>query len=317
MTPAAEPQWESLCRARFRLAALHGTGVARDRSILPTASTGGVTMTIDLELHRLYDRVRLVRGKGDRRSGGLCIMTFVALLAGERHTDAPSTASLVVRAFAVGLNDAMPDTERQRLKVFAPRIVGTADGFDPGRAGMLRRVMQQEVLPRICGDLQEQILPSNPLHNPRGAPTAHPIKELLCGFTVAATAEDTPRNQREVALLASRLLSTCAAGATTSTARAWYWAQAINLLDQLCEVGMPRLRSGVARGHIEKLLGADSLAGNRMGYLRVALKRLRHVVAAATGGAVAEPVAPPIVPAPPSVGDAARSEAPVPLVPGA
>ena len=177
---------------------------------------------------------------------------------------------------------------------------------------------QQEVLPRICGDLQEHVLPSSPLHNARGAPTAHPVKELLCGFTVAATAEGTPRNQREVALLASRLLSTCAAAATTSTARAWYWAQAINLLDQLCEVGMPRLHPGVARGHIEKLLGANSLAGNRMGYLIVALKRLRHVVAAAAAGsAVAEPVAPPIVPAPPSVGDAARSEAPVPFVPGA
>ena len=59
-------------------------------------------MIVDLELQRLYDRVRLVRGKGDRRSGTLCIMTFVALLAGERHTDAPSTASPVLRALAHG-----------------------------------------------------------------------------------------------------------------------------------------------------------------------------------------------------------------------
>ena len=59
-------------------------------------------MIVDLELQRLYDRVRLVRGKGDRRAGTLCIMTFVALLAGERHTDAPSTASPVLRALAHG-----------------------------------------------------------------------------------------------------------------------------------------------------------------------------------------------------------------------
>ncbi len=80
---------------------------------------------------------------------------------------------------------------------------------------------------------------------------------------------------------------------------------------------MSRLRPGVARGHIEKLLGANSLAGDRMGYLRVALKRLRHVLAAAASNAMAEPVAPPIVPAPPSEGDAARSKAAVPLMPGA
>lgn len=45
------------------------------------------------ELERLYERIRLVGGKGSRRDARLCVMTFVALLAGERHTDAPATAS--------------------------------------------------------------------------------------------------------------------------------------------------------------------------------------------------------------------------------
>ncbi|MBN9510491.1 MAG: hypothetical protein J0I21_15425 [Alphaproteobacteria bacterium] len=279
-------------------------------------------MTTDLELHHLYDRVRLVRGKGNRRSGGLCVMTFVALLAGERHSDAPATASLVVRAFAVSLNDAMPDAERQRLKVFAPRIVGTADGFDAGRAGMVRRVMQQEVLPRICGDLQAHVPLSSAQHSSRDAPTSHAVKELLRGFTAAAAAEDTPRNQREVALLASRLLSACAEAATTSAARAWYWAQAINLLDRLCDVGVPHLRPGPARADIERLLGAESLAGARAGYVRVALQRLRHALAAVSsvamaGAATSKPMAISIASAPPSGRDATGSKSVAPLVPEA
>lgn len=276
-----------------------------------------MTTIVDLDLHRLYDRVRLVRGKGDRRSGSLCIMTLVALLAGERHTDAPSIASPVVRAFAIGLNDAMPDIERQRLKVFAPRIIGTADGFDPGRAAVLRRAMQQEVFPRICGDLQEHLLPSGPRQNPCGAATPQSVKELLGGFTVAAVAEDTPRNQRELALLASRLLSTCALAATTATAQAWYWAQAINLLDQLCEVGMPRLRRGPTRAHIETLLATHSVAGARMGYMRGALQRLRRAFVAVTDTVIVEPVAPTMALAPPLDDNAKRTETIAPHVPGA
>ncbi len=276
-------------------------------------------MTIDLELHRLYDRVRLVRGKGDRRSGGLCVMTFVALLAGERHTDAPSTASPVVRAFAISLNDAMPDIERQCLKVFAPRIVGTADGFDPGRAEVLRRVMQREVFPRVCADLRDGVLPPGPLHDPCGASVPQPVEELLCGFTVAAVAEDTPRNQREVALLAARLLSVCASSGTTATARSWYWAQAINILDQLCEVGAPRLRRGPARAHVERLLAANSLAGERTGYISATFVRLRRMFAAVANSAMTRPAAavPATTPEPLSDRDAARSETFVPLVPEA
>lgn len=274
-------------------------------------------MITDLEMQRLYDRVRLVRGKGDRRFSTLCIMTFVALLAGERHTDAPSTASPLVRQFALILNDALPDTERQRLKPFAPRIIGTADGFEPGRAAVLRRVMQQEVFPRICGDLQENLLPSGPLHDPCGVATAHPAKELLCGFTAVAAAEDTSHNRRQLALLAARLLSACAAASTTPMAREWYWAQAINLLDQLCDVGMPHTRTGLTSPRIEKLLAADSLASGSMGRVTEALRRLGHALAAGIGSAATavEALAPmPIATTLPPAADVTPDEV---IVPGA
>ena len=197
-------------------------------------------MVVDLDMERLYGRIRLVRGRGERRSDTLCIMTFVALLAGERHTDLPSTASPLVRQFAIALNDAMPDPERQRLKPFAPRIIGSADGFDPGRAALLRVALQREVFPRIRSDLKDSVLPLGPLHDPCGRAVACSCAELVCDFTKIAAADDTPRNQRKLALAAALLLNTCAATVSNAAAREWYWAKAIDLLDRLCDVGMPR-----------------------------------------------------------------------------
>jgi hypothetical protein len=244
-------------------------------------------MVADLDMERLYGRIRLVRGKGDRNSDALCIMTFVALLAGERHTDAPSTASPLVRQFAIALNDAMPDLERQRLKPFAPRVIGSADGFDPGRAAVLRQAMQREVFPSIRCDLEESVLPLGPLHDPYGTATAHPAAELLCGFTAVAAAEDTPRNQRKLALLAARLLSACAAAASGATAREWYWAKAIDLLDRMCDVGMPRKVPELDATRVEKLLSrkaSTSWGGQRMAET---LQWLGHTLGAWVGSASA------------------------------
>ena len=275
-------------------------------------------MIADLEMERLYARVHLVRGKGERRSGALCIMSFVALLAGERHTDAPSTASPLLRQFALVLNDAMPEPERQRLKPFAPRIIGTADGFDPGRAAVLRHAMQKVVFPRVCSDIQQDVLPSGPLHDPCGVSTAHPAKELFCSFSVIAAADDTPRNQRQLALLAARLLCACAAAATGVTARAWYWSQAIDLLDRLCEVGMPRTRPALSQARVEKLLSGNALAAGGVRRVVATLRRLGHALAGRIGSApvLAEAPAPGIATTvlPPSATDAVRNKI---VLPGA
>jgi len=94
-------------------------------------------MSVNLEAERLYDQVELVRGTGSRNRGQLCIMSFVAYLAGERHTDHPRTASPFIRKFAIPLNDGVPTALCQDLKPFAPRIIGTNDGHDLKRAAVM------------------------------------------------------------------------------------------------------------------------------------------------------------------------------------
>ncbi|MGH7191194.1 MAG: hypothetical protein ACREF0_18650, partial [Acetobacteraceae bacterium] len=70
-------------------------------------------MVVDERLERLYEKVELVKGAGDPSQGKLCVMSFVALLAGEGHSDRPRTASPLIRELAVRINDAMPRAMRQ------------------------------------------------------------------------------------------------------------------------------------------------------------------------------------------------------------
>ena len=77
-------------------------------------------MTIDAQLEHLYQQIELVRGSGDPKHRRLCIMSFVAFLNGEPHTDNPTTASSLIRRYAMVINDEMPDSLRQRLKPTIP-----------------------------------------------------------------------------------------------------------------------------------------------------------------------------------------------------
>jgi hypothetical protein len=109
---------------------------------------------LDLPLQRVFDRVELVSGAGDPEAGKLCVMSLVACLAGERHTDHPVCASPLIRAFAIPINDHMPHEVRQRLKPFAPRILGTNDRLDRERVEVLRRALAAEIFPYVSARWQ-------------------------------------------------------------------------------------------------------------------------------------------------------------------
>jgi hypothetical protein len=80
------------------------------------------TITLDKSSHADFD-------------DGHCAMEVVAWLAGEGHTDAPSCASPVLRTFTINLNDSWDERQRQTLKPYLPRMVGTAgDGLDETRS---------------------------------------------------------------------------------------------------------------------------------------------------------------------------------------
>lgn len=87
-----------------------------------------MTVTFDL------DTLHLASGSHDRREDGVCLLEAVAWFAGRGHTDSPPCVSPVLTAYGQRLNDVLPDERRQALKVYIPRLIGTAgDGLDEAR----------------------------------------------------------------------------------------------------------------------------------------------------------------------------------------
>lgn len=206
-------------------------------------------MTTDANVERLYQQIELVRGVGDRGRGQLCVMSFVAFLAGEGHTDNPLTASALIRRFAMTINDEMPDAMRQRLKAFAPRILGTRDAHDLARTRLLIEAARTELLPRIRADFGEAarsgVRVARAMAGQRRADRLPELCEQVasmashgCNLWNAQTCED-------VASAVARLLSRCGHMALTPAQRDWYWLKGIDLLDRLTDVGAQEARPAV------------------------------------------------------------------------
>jgi len=204
-------------------------------------------MTIDGRAERLFLQVELVQGKGDRGRGKLCIMSFVALLAGEAHTDAPATASAVVREFAMTINDLIPESMRQRLKPFAPRIINTNDGLDVARANLLIDAALTDLLPSISADLSSpsaRILGAvYTLLNGRTLMTLVELRRRIGFLASQISGTQDSRASAELAYAVAQLVSFCAITAKVRARREWYWLKAIGLLDRICDIRIERIQA--------------------------------------------------------------------------
>ena len=206
-------------------------------------------MSVNLQAERLYDQVELVRGAGSRHRGQLCIMSFVAYLAGERHTDHPRTASSFIHDFAIPLNDGIPTALRQQVKPFAPRIIGTNDGHDLKRAAVLSQMIMGEVVPRAMCDFAHSLddsrhgLGNTALFSFAAWHKSGQIARIASHIRAVREAHE----QGQCLLLGTRagqLFVALLLCAPTPAAKRWYWAKALEMLDRLCDVGGDQARRG-------------------------------------------------------------------------
>jgi hypothetical protein len=211
-------------------------------------------MTMQTEAQSYFDGVDLVTGSGERREGELCIMSLVALLAGEQHSDRPSTACPVITAFVIRINDAIDHPARQDLKDYATRIMGTNDGRHHDRAWLLTRECVNDVFARMMeakganGDAIAA-LPRMPLN----ADTSYDFKALSSELQAAGRyfglARDLLKDMRYllramregryelVASAAAVLIVDCAHPLALNTDENVYWDKAIEMFSRLCAVG--------------------------------------------------------------------------------
>jgi hypothetical protein len=90
----------------------------------------------------------LTHGGHSARDQGVCLMEAVAWAAGEPHSDHPRCVSPVLTSMGMRLNDNLDDTERQQLKPYIFKVIGTrGDGKDPARRRMARDWLMTSALP--------------------------------------------------------------------------------------------------------------------------------------------------------------------------
>jgi hypothetical protein len=142
--------------------------------------------------------LKLGRGSHEPPSNGLvnaCVMEAVAYVAGEPFSDRPECASPVITSFLVSWNDAMNDVDRQMLKPYIVRLVGTRTGkrHEERRAWMLTDWLARECAPawlRLAGLAgQAELLESlAPLTSAASARKAQPVLDAARKDAAAAWA---------------------------------------------------------------------------------------------------------------------------------
>ena len=238
------------------------------------------------QVETLFRQLDLVPRVGERRESELCVMSLVALLAGERHTDRPATACPVIASYAIKINDTLDCDARQGLKLLATRIMGTNDGRHAERAWLLARVCVNEIFAYLMEDIGAPAsviadLPRMPLK----IDSSFDFKQLSDDLQIVGRHYGMDRSQ----LADFRyLLRACRRGSTEFVASAAavtivdcarlsdipleenrYWDIAVGMFDRLCDIGLGERVPGRVMEESLMTIGAQARAQTTLGLLLV------------------------------------------------
>lgn len=170
---------------------------------------------------------RLAPGSHASPKEGLCALEWVAYIAGEEHSDSPVCVDPVLRRFGIGLNDAMPDEIRQRLRPYLARMIGTAGD---GRSKERRWKMADWAIHHAAPLAQEAIGREDLAEKLRAAPkvvdrksgekAAEIAREVWAANYAAANAADAA-NAANAAYHAAATTTAAAADAADAAAYAY------------------------------------------------------------------------------------------------
>jgi hypothetical protein len=95
------------------------------------------------------DTLTLAAGSHAETQDAMCVMEAAAYVAGEPWSDHPQCVSPVIAAFLRRWNDDLNDADRQMLRPYIPRVIGTNTGEkdDETRAWLVTDWMVREYLP--------------------------------------------------------------------------------------------------------------------------------------------------------------------------
>jgi hypothetical protein len=102
------------------------------------------------------DLIYLGKGRHKSAANGMGTMEAVAWLAGERHSDRPDCTCPVIAAYVRRISDLASDEQRQQLRTFLPRLIGSRSKKHllPRTEYLVRRAVIV-FLPLIYDELQQ------------------------------------------------------------------------------------------------------------------------------------------------------------------
>jgi len=171
------------------------------------------------------DALVLAEGSHGTRESGLCAMEAVAWLAGEPHSDHPACTCPVIARYVIRLNDRMRDDERQRLKAYLPRLIGTRATPEVERRRMfvfadwaVRKIAPIALRARGRAELAEKLEAVAEINSEETAEAGRAVARTAyaAAYAAAAAAADA---------------AAAAAAAADAAARSKVWDVALQALD--------------------------------------------------------------------------------------
>jgi hypothetical protein len=104
----------------------------------------------------VLDMPSLAPGRHRWPSRRVCLMEYVAGLAGERRSDHPHCTDPALAAVARAVNDSVSESTRQDLAAFAPRLVRAHGGGAAATADVLRQCLSSAM--RLADADRRQVL---------------------------------------------------------------------------------------------------------------------------------------------------------------
>jgi hypothetical protein len=170
-------------------------------------------MTILEERLPYLDKLTLGSGSHRAPNNGLveaCVMEAVSYVAGEPWSDRPKCASRVLTSFLIRLNDRLDDGDRQLLKPYIVRLVGTNTGpeDEETRRYMLLDWVAHEALPGLlrkadltdlAEELEKLVAVTDPASAKAARDTFRSIRDLTWEKRQAWRAEIRKRVEDELA----------------------------------------------------------------------------------------------------------------------
>ena len=167
-------------------------------------------MTIDIANIWKYD---LRKGNSPDPSQGACLFDAGMWLVYGKIGDNPPCSCPIIRAYAIVLNDQMPNKERQKLKPFILRVVGNRDpGNEKARLHHIILETARRIVPLAC-DKKKPRLEAE-------------MRKLL-----------DAANAAYVAATAAYVAATTYVAASGGALKAAVWNEAISILDEVLRIG--------------------------------------------------------------------------------